>query len=191
MPDSTRSRRLTRPTPGAGSSAPAAVSLPIGSLLAQTTRLIDLLPHLHQHAIDATDGRCTLLFEHNPRNGVLQATSGFGLETLRTDPWIPDAGESALVDAAFTRNAPMLVADANRQMPDLASRLGTPTALLVPLARGAERVGLLAVGFSQPPAEHRVRESAADLAGMFLTSLELCRFRQRDELQRDLRDLLV
>ena len=59
------------------------------SLLARTPRLIDLLPHLHQHALDVTGGSCSLLFEHNPRNGVMQATSGFGLDELRTDPWMP------------------------------------------------------------------------------------------------------
>jgi PAS domain S-box-containing protein len=163
--------------------------LPIASLLARTPRLIDLLPHLHQHAIDATTGTCTLLFEQNPRNGVLQATSGFGLDALRTDPWIPGGGESALVAAAFTRSAPTLVADADRQMPDLSARLGTPAALLLPLTRGAERVGLLVVGFAQPPAERAVRADAMEVGDAFLTALELCRFRQRDELQRDLREL--
>jgi two-component system NtrC family sensor kinase len=184
-------RRLTSASSAAEAKATAAMApLALMSLLSQANRLVDLLPTLHQQALDATGGDCSLLFEHNPRNGVLQATSGFGLEALRTDPWIPGAGESALVAEAFDRNAPTLVADAGRQMPDLASRLGTPAALLVPLARGAERAGLLAVGFSQPPAEHKVREGAADVAGVFLTSLELCRFRQRDELQRDLRELL-
>src|SRR3989442_796000 len=63
--------------------------LPLVALLARTSRLIDLLPHLHQHAIDVTGGDCSLLFEFNPGNGVMQATSGFGLDELRTDPWSP------------------------------------------------------------------------------------------------------
>jgi two-component system NtrC family sensor kinase len=75
-------------------------------------------------------------------------------------------------------------------MPDLASRLGTPGALLLPLARGAERIGLLAIGFSQPPTESALIANASDVADVFVTALELCRFRQRDELQRDLRELL-
>jgi two-component system, NtrC family, sensor kinase len=191
MPDQTRSRRLTRPAAGAGSSAPAAAPLPIASLLAGTARLIDLLPHLHQHAVDATNGRCTLLFEHNPRNGVLQATSGFGLDVLRTDPWIPGDGEAALVADAFTRRSPTLVIDAQRQMPDLASRLDTPGAILLPLARGTARIGLLAVGVAHTPNDRSISADAGDVADAFVTALELCRFRQRDELQRDLRDLLA
>src|SRR5213593_988848 len=86
---------------------------PLASLLAHSIKAIDLVPHLHQHALDATGGVCSLLFQHNPRNGALQATSGFGLDELRTDPWVPGADEAALVASAFERTAPTLVADAN------------------------------------------------------------------------------
>jgi two-component system NtrC family sensor kinase len=162
---------------------------PLVSLLARTPRLIDLLPHLHQHAIDVTGGTCALLFEQNPRNGIMQATSGFGLDALPTDPWIPGTQESALVDSAFTRHTPTLVPDADRQMPDLASRLGTTAALLLPLAQGAERIGLLAIGFAHPPAENAVGADAGQVADAFLATLELFRLRQRNELQRDCREL--
>ncbi len=192
MPDQPPSRRFTRPAGGGSSSAPAPVApLPLMSLLATTPRLIDLLPQLHQHAIDAAGGRCTLLFEQNPRNGVLQATSGSGLEILRTDPWIPGPDEASIVDGAFARGAATLVADLDRRMPDLASRLGTPAALLLPLVRGADRIGLLAIGFMRPPSERAVPADVAQVGDAFLTALELCRLRQRDELKRDLRDLLA
>ena len=106
MPRDTRTRRLTRPATGDGVpvKGPAnAVIVPpsLVSLLARTSRLIDLLPHLHQHAIDVTGGDCSLLFEFNPGNGMMQATSGFGLDELRTDPWSPGQAESALVTGAF------------------------------------------------------------------------------------------
>jgi len=99
------------------------------------------LPELHQHALDVTGGSCSLLFQHNPRSGGLQATSGFALDVLRTDPWLPGPDEAALVAEAFARGVPTLVADADRQAPDLASRLNAHAALLLPLARGSERVG--------------------------------------------------
>src|SRR5438876_90830 len=104
MPRDTRTRRLTRPGPGVAEhhrSGQATTALPLVSLLARTSRLTDLLPGLHQHALDATGGVSSLLFEINPRNGVLQATSGFGLDALCTDPWTPGETEQALVDAAF------------------------------------------------------------------------------------------
>ena len=190
MPRDTRTGRLTRPDSAAASSGIASPPAPLVSLLARTPRLIDLLPHLHQYAIDVTGGSCSLLFEQNPRNGAMQATSGFGLDTLRTDPWTPGPAETGLIAAAFTRAAPTLVADADRQLPDLAERLDMPSALLLPLARGTERVGLLAVGFSRPPAESAVTAEAAQVGDAFLGALELFRLRQREELQRDLRELL-
>ena len=170
---------------GAETTAP-----PIVSLLAGTARLIDVLPHLHQHAIDVTGGRCTLLFEHNPRTGVMQATSGYGLDVLRTDPWIPDLEEALLADGAFRRRTPTLVADADRQTPDLASRLGSRSVLVVPLVQGDERIGMLAVGFPDPPSATATGGNGSEVGDVFVTALQLFRYRQRDELQRDLRELI-
>src|SRR4030095_13064046 len=119
MPRETRTRRLTRPAPGSTAGGAGTAPRPLASLLANGGKATDLLPHLHQHALDATGGICSLLFQQNPRNGILQATHAFGLDELRPDPWIPGADEAALVVAAFERRAPTMVADANRQMPDL------------------------------------------------------------------------
>ena len=116
-------------------------------LVKQSTSLTDLLPHLHQHALSVTGGTCALLFEHNPRTGAMQATSGFGLEAFRTDPWIPAPPETVLVKDAFSRSAPTLVTDAERQAPDLFARMETASILLLPLLNGTERLGLLVIGF--------------------------------------------
>ncbi|MCU1382674.1 MAG: hypothetical protein JWL71_1371, partial [Acidobacteria bacterium] len=96
--------RITRPTepestPRETRTGPASslAGRPLASLLAHSTTRNDLLPHLHQHALDVTGGSCSLLFQHNPRTGALQATSGFGLDRLKSDAWLPGAGEAALV----------------------------------------------------------------------------------------------
>jgi PAS domain S-box-containing protein len=177
--------RETRNRP-ANSTAPR----PLASLLAHSTTSNALLPHLHQFALDATGGSCSLLFQRNPRTGGLQATSGFGLETLRTDPWLPGPDEAALVADAFARRMPTLVVDTVRQTPDLASRMESRAAVLLPLIRGGERVGLLAVGFDHPPSAADVDGSAVEVADAFITALELFHLRQADELQRDVRALL-
>src|SRR5262245_30833668 len=189
MPRETRTRRLTRPAHGSASGEAGTAPRPLTSLLANGRKATDLLPHLHQHALDATGGICSLLFQQNPRNGIMQATSGFGLDELRTDPWIPSADEAAFVVAAFERRAPTLVADANRQMPDLSARLNTPAALLLPLVRDEERVGLLAVGFVSPPTS-QFPGDASEAADAFVTALELIQLRGREELLRDVRALL-
>src|SRR5512140_3438122 len=141
--------RINRPTepesmPRENRNRPASstVSPPLASLLAHGTTPNELLPHLHQHALDVTGGSCSLLFQHNPRTGALQATSGFGLEGLKTDPWMPGSDEAALVADAFARRLPTLVGDAARQAPDLAARLDSRAALLLPLIRRGERIGL-------------------------------------------------
>jgi hypothetical protein len=135
----TRTRRLTQPSATVPARTPDPSSLPLVSLLAQSARPTDVLPRLHQFALHVTGGSCSLLFEHNPRNAVLQATSGYGLDELLTDPWAPSDAEAALVSEAFVR-APTFV----RRPPDAGSfeRLKTPAALLVPLVRGVERSGL-------------------------------------------------
>ena len=189
MPQDMRTRRLGGPSSAEGSTSGAKPSPPpLLSLLARTTRLVDLLPHLHQHALDVTGGSRSLLFEYNPRSGVMQATSGFGLDALPTDPWAPERNEAAIVGDAFARRAPLVVADAGRDMPDLASRLGAHAALLLPLAHDDERVGLLTIGFGAAPAS--LPGDVPKVADTFLVALELSRLRQRNDLQHDLRELL-
>ncbi|MGE3177547.1 MAG: ATP-binding protein [Vicinamibacterales bacterium] len=184
------SRRLTPfHDPTSASPPGAAGSLPLISTLARTPQLIDLLPHLHQHAVDATGGRCSLLFEHNSRNGGLQATSGFGLDELRPDTWAPGPEEGALVADAFATNHAVFVADARRQAPDLAARLDSPAALLLPLVQGTQRQGLLAVGFEAGATGPRDWNAVAAIADGALVTLELFRLRRNEELQREIRQL--
>ena len=45
----------------------------------------------------------------------MQATSGFGLDALPTEPWVPAPDEAAIVSDAFARRAPLVVADADRR----------------------------------------------------------------------------
>src|SRR5882724_2364811 len=128
MSRNTRTRRLTQPAtpvpaPAADTTAPALVSL-----LAQAARPTDVLPQLHQYALQVTGGACALLFEHNPRNAVLQATSGYGVDELLTDPWSPSENEGALVADAFARRSSTFVSDLADQMPDLSERIKTPAA---------------------------------------------------------------
>src|SRR6185436_4754661 len=123
MAQESRTTRLTRPAAGPDAGGAGTVQRPLASLLAHSTTPNELLPHLHQHALDLTGGSRSLLFQHNPRTGALQATSGFGLDVLKTDPWLPGPDEAALVADAFVRRMPTLVADTARQTPDLAARL--------------------------------------------------------------------
>jgi PAS domain S-box-containing protein len=181
---------MTRPGPGGTPVGTDAASPPLMSLLAHTSRLTDLLPHLHQYAIDTTGGSCSLLFEKAPGRTGLQPTSGFGLDSLVTDAWTPQAREAALVSRVLADGAPHVIADIAHDAPQLASRLGRRAALLIPLLRSEDRIALLTVGFDGPPGPGIARD-AATVADAFIASLEISRLRQRDQLQQDLRELLT
>jgi signal transduction histidine kinase len=192
MPRDSRTRRATPSAPGAGDHPVAAGEWvePLVSLLARTLRPADVLAQLHRRAVEACGGSCSVLFEHNPRNGVLQATSGYGLEELRTEPWAPEGAEAQLVVNTFVRGTPTLVA-ADAQMPDLADRLGVPTALLLPLAQGERRVGILAVGYNTAPrASEAPGPEVLEVADAFVMALELFRFRRKQELEADIREIV-
>jgi PAS domain S-box-containing protein len=193
MPREMPSRRLTSPADSSLSAdvrAPSATRLPpLVSLLARTPQLVDLLPRLHQHAVESVGGCRSLLFQHNPRNGGLQATSGFGLDELRPDTWTPGPGESAVIADAFAVKQPMFVEKVAATMPDLFGRLGAPEVLLLPLLQGTQRVGLLAIGFERGSGPPRNWDAAQAIADGVLTTLELFRLRRNEELQREVREL--
>ncbi len=176
-------RRLTRP-----SASEAETALPLVSLLAETERLTDVLAQLHQRTLEDTGGRSSLLFEHNPRTGVLQATSGFAVDTLQTDPW-PGDDEDRLLPEIFAGGVPMLVADLERQLPELALLLAARSALLIPLLRRGEPVGLVTVGFADAPDAADLGD-LGDLQQAFLVTLELFRLRDNERLHHETRDLI-
>src|SRR5438034_77533 len=76
--------------------------------------------------------------------------------------------------------------------PPLVSLLARTTRLvdlLLPLGRDDERIGMLTIGFGGGvPAS--LPSDVPEVADTFLVALEFSRLRQRDDLQRDLRQLL-
>jgi two-component system, NtrC family, sensor kinase len=190
MSQDSRPSRLTGPSGLTSASATGTASPSLMSLFAAGSRAIDLLPHMHRYAIEATGGGCSLLFEHNPRSGALHPTSGYGLDELRVDPWSPDPQEAALVTEAFARREPTLVTDLSERMPDLRVRVGTANALLLPLVQGEDRLGMLAIGFSNTPDMAVIGPDSLATADACVTAIELLRLRRRDDLLRDLRELI-
>ena len=152
--------------------------------MAQAGNLADLLPHLHRRVIEATTGQSSLLLECDGPRGAFQTTSAYGLSRLG-DPWVPTPGDTAVLARAFSRTPPTLVSPLARQMPDLSARLGADAALLVPLTRNGDRIGLLVVGINGVP--RKADPAIAEVADAFVTALELFRLRHNEGLQRDLR----
>jgi signal transduction histidine kinase len=163
--------------------------VPLLSRLAHTPRLSELLPHLHESALEATGGACSVLFELNPRNGAWYATSGFGLDELGLEPWNPEDRQRELVREMLSRQAPLLVTEGGGELPDLLARLGVPALLMVPLMQTDRPLGLLAVGFSAVPPSHADWTRALEASHAFVAVLELSRLRQQEEIRRELQAL--
>jgi len=161
------------------------------SLFAAGSRAIDLLPHLHRYALETTGGGCSVLFEYNPRSGALHVTSGYGLDELQVEPWVPGPADTELLSRTFGRNEPTLIVDLVQQFPELAGAIGTPHALLLPLTQAGERLGLLAIGYVSPPESAANTADGMATADAFVTAIELLRLRRRDDTLRDLRDLIA
>ena len=68
---------MTRPAPGSTSGDAGTAARPLASLLAHGRKATELLPHLHQHALDATGGVCSLLF-----------MIGMASDVARGDPYV-------------------------------------------------------------------------------------------------------
>ncbi|MDR1988627.1 MAG: hypothetical protein LBQ09_00175, partial [Acidobacteriaceae bacterium] len=147
------------------------------SQIATATRLSDVLPALHHHALATLGGTHSLLFEHNPRTGTLHLTSSDHLDDLTLTSDLSGTADSPLLADTCTRGTATFVSALKRQLPEVAKRLDARAALLIPIGRGHERIALLLVGFDVPPATAPAATDIADVANTFATALELFRYR--------------
>ena len=106
----------------------------LARVLARHARMADLLPHLHEYAVDTAQGRCSVLLQTNPRTPLLHATSAFGLDYLPTCPWLTAPEETRLGGIAMASDGPIVASDLRNRYPKLADHLGTRHAVLLPLA---------------------------------------------------------
>lgn len=159
------------------------------SLLADGGRTA-VLSLLHQRAVQTAGGTCSLLFEYNPRDGSLQATSGYGLENLPSEPWHVSATDHRLASQAFVEARTLELPHLDERIPVLAAMLGTTGAILLPLATRRERLGLLAIGIGANSRGNAAALDASDIPAGFLLALELARLRRHEDMQRDVRALL-
>jgi signal transduction histidine kinase len=152
--------------------------------------MADLLPQLHQYAVDAAAGRCSVLLQTNPRTALLHPTSAYGLDYLPTSPWLTDDFEFHLASEAMRGDQPRAITEVGTRYPSLASHLGTSHALLVPLAGLDGPLGLLVIGLDCDPAGIDLDGRLTPVADAFVLAIERMRLRRDAELQHDLRALM-
>jgi PAS domain S-box-containing protein len=153
-------------------------------LLTTTDRLSELLPVLHSHAVAAVGGQAAILFQFDRERDWLQATSGFAVKELPTQPWRGHAFPPPI----FQDPAPLFVPDLQPAVPGLAEYLGSTSAVLVPLAQRQEPIGVLVIGCAEPSLEQM--QNVASIGHAFVVALERTRSSGDAGLQRDLRALV-
>jgi signal transduction histidine kinase len=161
----------------------------LARVLARHARMADLLPHLHEYAVDTAKGRCSVLLQTNPRTSLLHATSAFGLDYLPTSPWLT-GDEARLAETTIASDGPIVASDLPTRHPALAENLGTRHAVLLPLAGLEEPVGIVVIGLDTEPSAHRLAEALTPVADAFVLALERNRLQRDADLQRDVRVLL-
>ena len=172
------------------SSAACVAAHSLLTLLAEGGSRHATLSRLHQQALQVTGGTSSILFEPHPASGLLQATSGSGIEELPTEAWRPRGDEAALIGESFGSRRAVAVTGLALKMPLLRKRLGADRAVLLPLLTDTQRVGLLVIGMPAG-APHDVADlERSELPAAFLLALELARLRQREEFEHDVRALL-
>ena len=152
--------------------------------------MADLLPLLHEHAVEAAGGSCSILFQFDPRGERLQATSAFGVDLLPLDPWPADPREARVPEIALVETQPLFLPDLRNSAPRLAQYLGTPAAVLAPLLQLQERLGVLAIGCRPPAPDAEVLQDVGSVGHAFVLALERARYLRDADLQRELRGLL-
>jgi PAS domain S-box-containing protein len=159
-------------------------------LLVRSDRLAELLPQLHQKAVEVVDGLRSVLLQLHPHDGRLHPTSAFGFDWLSTDEWLTAPHEMARVDALFRGERPAVITDLRGVVPSIAEKLDAESAVIVPLLHVHHRVGLLVIARGAGALPPDACDAVASVADLFLIALERAHMTRDADLQRDLGALL-
>ncbi len=165
------------------------VGLLLARVLARRSRLADLVPELHQHALAVVGGVCSVVLQRDPRSATLLSTSALPADGLTRDAWFAAEAEAVLAQELSASADPIVVPDAIDVFASLRGRWPTCGAVFVPLRSGGEPEGLLVVGTSHAPGPDQL-ESLARVGDAFAITLERMRYQRDRQLDADLRHLL-
>lgn len=155
--------------------------------VARQERMSDLLPELHQQAVRAAGGSTSVLLRFNPRSSDLIPSSAFGLDHLDYEPWMTTDEARAAAERVWKEAAPLIVSD----VPELAERLSSRAAMLVPILARDDRLGLLVLGVDDIERAEAGRAALSAVADMVAVALERERLQREADLQQDLRALVA
>lgn len=152
--------------------------------VAQGAQPADVLPEMHREILGACGGTASVVLQRARRSGEYQATSGRGFADLG-GPWLPGAEASAF--ESQTADGPAVCDLA--ALPTIATRLGAPSALVVPLAGGGEPAYLVVAGSCLP------RDKALEIGSRahveFGLTLRLARLARQASIHQRLQELFL
>lgn len=152
---------------------------------ASSTRLADLLPDLHQHAVHLAGGACSVLVQCTPRDERLLAGSATGLDHLAPEPWLASPAGRRVTERAWEDKNIVILNDLAEQVPELLARLGTRGAVLVPLVVHDRRLGLLIIGIERADTAQAAAAALTSLGDVLALVLERDRLRREVDLHHD------
>jgi hypothetical protein len=152
--------------------------------------MADLLPHLHEYAVETAGGRSSVLLQVNSQTGHLHPTSAFGLDYLPTSPWLTETEAARVARQAMDVDAPAWLHDLPEHFPELAERLGTRHAVCVPLTGLDGILGVIVLGMDGESPVAEITARLAPVADAFVLALERRRLQRDADLQRELRALM-
>lgn len=147
--------------------------------------MADVLNEVHQQALTVSGGRSSVVLRVHPGTRKLYGLSASGLDELDPAPWLTGRRGAAAAERAWTAAEPIVVT----KLPELLTRLQSKAAVLAPLIRYEDRVGLLAVGIDDEVAANTACREIATLADLLALSLDCARVHTDSTLQKDVRDL--
>jgi signal transduction histidine kinase len=153
--------------------------------VARQVVMADVWPALHDEALRASGAAASVLLRLEPRSKAMLPSSAVGLDHLGHEPWITTDAAKAAAERVWTEGAPQVFAS----LPELATRLGTPAAMLVPISAREGRLGLLILGVHDIERATAAVAEVAIVGELIALTLDRARLQREADLQRDLREL--
>lgn len=154
--------------------------------VARETQMAEIWPEFHARALDFTGASVSVLLRVNPQTGDLIPMSAAGLEELDSEPWLTtDAGRAA-VERTWREGVPLVFSE----IAELNARLGTPAAMLVPVAARDGRLGMLALGLDKVAEAEDAQAHAGAVGELIALTFERARLERDASAQQDVRELV-
>jgi signal transduction histidine kinase len=154
--------------------------------VARETQMAEIWPEFHARALDFTGASASVLLRIHPQTGDLVPMSAAGLEDLDAEPWLTTEAGREAVERTWREGVPLVFSE----IAELNARLGTPAAMLVPVAAREGRLGILALGLDKLAKAEEAQAHAGVVGELIALTFERARLERDASSQQDVRELV-